>query len=128
VYLNYIGFQGTGFQVRDALHPYDLGALIKTQITNGNPGSRSIYNVGGGARNSMSLSELTSWCDDRFGKHVAVGDSRPRRFDIPWLVIDFGLANHKFGWTPSRSLSSILDEIADHARANPDWLSRCGVA
>jgi CDP-paratose 2-epimerase len=73
----------------------------------------------------MSLAELTAWCDDRFGPHEPVPDLAPRPFDIPWLVMDAGLVKQEFDWRPTRSLTSILDEIAVHAMHNPDWLSRC---
>jgi CDP-paratose 2-epimerase len=56
-----------------------------------------------------------------------VPDLQPRPFDIPWLVMDSSLAQQEFGWTPTRSLPSILEEIAAHATENPDWLKLCGV-
>ena len=34
----------------------------------------------------------------------------------------------EFGWTPERSLPSILDEIASHALEHPEWLALCGAA
>jgi CDP-paratose 2-epimerase len=123
--LRYIGFGGNGWQVRDAFHPDDLADLVAKQIGRTSPGTRSIYNVGGGSGNSMSLAELTAWCDDRFGPHAPVPDLAPRPFDIPWLVMDAGLVRQEFNWGPTRPLTSILDEIAVHATQNPDWLSRC---
>jgi CDP-paratose 2-epimerase len=124
--LRYIGFGGLGAQVRDAFHPDDLANLVTLQIQRGNPPTDAIYNLGGGPRNAMSLAQLTAWCDERFGKHVPEPDAKPRRFDIPWVVMDYGRAAREFGWMPSRSLSSILDEIAAHVRDNPGWLKRTG--
>jgi CDP-paratose 2-epimerase len=123
--LRYIGFGGHGYQVRDAFHPDDLADLIIEQMRR-DPPADAIYNIGGGAVNAMSLAQLTAWCDERFGKHIPEADLRPRPFDIPWLVMDFGRAAQTFAWTPKRTLLSILDEIAIHAEDNPDWLSRCG--
>ena len=125
--LRYIGFEGTGWQVRDAFHPHDLAALIAIQMKRGeNPGHR-LYNVGGGLSNAISLAQLTAWCDDRFGRHAPSAEPQPRRFDIPWLIMDSGAVSQDLRWTVTRSLSSILEEIAAHAAANPDWLARCGV-
>lgn len=124
--LRYIGFGGRGHQVRDAFHPDDLADLTAIQMRR-DPPSDAIYHAGGGAANAMSLAHLTAWCDERFGKHTPEADLRPRLFDIPWLVMDCGRARQDLGWTPKRSLSSILEEIATHVRENPDWLSRCGV-
>jgi len=125
--LRYIGFGGHGHQVRDAFHPDDLAALVAAQMQRGGAPFDAIYNLGGGARNAMSLAQLTAWCDERFGKHEPEPDTRPRSFDVPWAVMDFGRAGQEFGWAPQRSLASILDEIAAHVRAHPGWLKRAGV-
>ncbi len=123
--LRYIGFGGHGYQVRDAFHPDDLADFIQMQVRR-DPPCDAIYNLGGGAANAMSLAQLTAWCDEQFGKHAPQPDSRPRPFDIPWLVMDCARATRDFAWTPKRSLPSILDEIAHHVRQNPDWLARSG--
>jgi hypothetical protein len=41
--------------------------------------------------------------------------------------MDSAAVRQDFGWTPQRSLPSILEEIAGHVRDNPDWLDRCGL-
>ena len=123
--LRYIGFGGHGYQVRDAFHPEDLAALIGLQFRR-TPPADPIYNAGGGAENSMSLAQLTAWCDERFGPHRPEPDVRPRPFDIPWLIMDYTRTHNDFGWTPARDLASILDEIAAHVRDNPGWLQRSG--
>ncbi|HEY7305578.1 MAG TPA: NAD-dependent epimerase/dehydratase family protein [Bryobacteraceae bacterium] len=123
--LRYIGFGGCGYQVRDAFHPQDLAALIALEIQR-TPPANPVYNVGGGAPNSMSLAQLTDWCNERFGPHRPEPDARPRPFDIPWLIMDSTRARTDFGWTPGRDLHSILDEIAAHVREHPGWLQRTG--
>lgn len=122
--LRYIGFGGLGHQARDAFHPDDLASLLAAQLRR-DPPADPIYNAGGGIRNTMSLAQLTRWCEQRFGKNEPQPDLRPRPFDIPWLVMDSSRARSDFGWTAQRPLASILDEIAAHVRANPDWLARC---
>jgi CDP-paratose 2-epimerase len=122
--LRYIGFGGYGYQVRDAFHPEDLADLVTAQMRR-DPPQDPVYNAGGGAPNAMSLAQLTLWCDDRFGKHQPESDSQPRPYDIPWLIMDSTRIAWEFGWAPKRSLPSILEEIAIHARNNPDWLVRC---
>jgi CDP-paratose 2-epimerase len=125
--LRYIGFDGKGLQVRDALHPQDLAALVQIQMKRPSAPVNPVHNVSGGIGNSMSLAQLTDWCDQRFGPHAPTPDLQPRPFDIPWLVLDAGLAQRDFGWTPTRSLASVLEEIAVHVRDNPGWLETCGV-
>ena len=125
--LRYIGFGGHGRQVRDAVHPQDLAVLLQIQMQRPSAPVNPVHNVGGGLANSISLAQLTAWCDQRFGPHQPTPDAEPRPFDAPWLVMDAGQAQHEFGWAPARSLTSILDEIAVHVTDNPDWLQRCGV-
>jgi CDP-paratose 2-epimerase len=125
--LRYIGFGGHGYQVRDAFHPDDLAGLISLQMRR-DPPIDAIYNAGGGVDSAISIAQLTAWCDERFGKHEPEPDVRERPFDIPWMVMDARRAAAEFGWMPARSLPSILDEIASHAREHPEWLTLCGAA
>lgn len=122
--LKYLGFGGLGFQVRDALHPRDLARIVDFQLRSGGPGQ--LLNVSGGQANSMSLAQLTAWCDQRFGPHQPIADGSERPYDVPWLVLDSSEALTATGWTPQIGLHRILEEIADHAVANPDWLTWCG--
>lgn len=121
--LKYLGFGGCGFQVRDALHPRDLAGLVDFQLRGSGPGQ--LLNVSGGPANALSLAQLTSWCDQRFGPHLPAADGSQRPYDVPWLILDSSKARTTAAWKPSISLCQILAEIAEHAAAHPDWLSRC---
>ncbi|TWU03175.1 NAD-dependent epimerase/dehydratase family protein [Neorhodopirellula pilleata] len=121
--LKYIGAHGTGFQVRDCLHPLDVATLISQQINAGDtPGKPTIVNVSGGIESAYSLYQLTQWCDRQFSPHKVESTNENRPFDLPWIVLNNKLAQSHWQWEPSRSTEQILDEIATHARANPDWL------
>jgi CDP-paratose 2-epimerase len=120
--LRYIGFGGTGYQVRDAFHPRDLAALLRAQLSTSRAGGRRTYTVGGGSLNAMSLAQLTAWCDVRFSHHQPHAEERPRLYDVPWVVMDSRHADHDFGWRCTRPLSHILEEIARHAEQHPEWL------
>ncbi len=121
--LKYLGFGGTGFQVRDCLHPKDVVLLLLKQMSAGPAsGKPSIINVSGGAGGAMSLAQLSDWCAKRFGPHHVETDGSERPFDIPWMVLDSGLAKRAWGWRPQISTGDILDEIARHAENHPDWL------
>jgi CDP-paratose 2-epimerase len=126
--LTYIGFNGSGRQVRDALHPDDLGHLVAKQLksTDKTESSR-VWNVSGGYGNSMSLTELSGWCSERFGDRKIARDGQQRRYDVPWLILDSAEARKEWGWQPTTGLDSILDEIANQAESQPDWLKICGV-
>lgn len=120
--LKYVGFDGLGHQVRDCLHPRDLAPLIARQINARFSGPERPLNIGGGLKNSMSLRQLTAWCKTRFGECQVASDPTPRAFDIPWMVMDCGLAASRWSWMPTTSMEEILEEIARHAEENPDWL------
>jgi CDP-paratose 2-epimerase len=125
--LKYFGFGGKGHQVRDCLHPRDLVPLMQKQTAapQESPMAR-VVNIGGGSSHAMSLAELSTWCAERFGTHEIAGEPAMRRFDIPWLVMDSGLARSTWDWRPQTSLQQILEEIALHAEQHPDWLQISG--
>lgn len=120
--LKYIGFNGTGLQVRDCLHARDLTLLLVKQIKQSRKDAPRIINVSGGIKQSASLLELSAWCQNRFGKSNISGTKETRPFDVPWLVLDSSLARTVWQWTPQTSLEAIWTEIAVHAAANPRWL------
>jgi CDP-paratose 2-epimerase len=120
--MRYIGFDGAGFQTRDAFHPRDLAALLIAQMRSPRSDGPRVYTAGGGPVNAMSLAQLTAWCDQRFGSHVPAADPQPRRYDIPWVVMDNTAAARDFAWNVETPLPAILEEIAQHAHGHPDWL------
>ena len=81
-----------------------------------------VVNVGGGIESACSLRQLTTWCDERFGAHHVNNDPRPHPFNLPWFVLDSSLAQTAWEWFPQTSHEAILEEIAAHAEAHPDWL------
>ena len=124
--LTYIGFGGKGYQARDFLHPADLVPLLQKQTKAPSFEGDKVFNIGGGCSHTFSLAELSRWCANRFGNHSVSGDIQERRFDIPWLVMDSANARKTFDWHPQTTLHAILEEIALHAEAYPDWLELSG--
>jgi CDP-paratose 2-epimerase len=122
--LRFIGFDGTGRQTRDVFHPRDLAVLADAQMSCSRPGGQRIYCAGGGRGNAISLAQLTAWCDARFGVHAPAADPNPRPYDIPWMIMDSRDALRDFAWRVECPLPKILDEIAEHADRDPDWLEK----
>jgi len=121
--LKYIGFGGHGHQVRDCLHPRDLAPLLGKQFAAPKLGAGNrVVNVSGGTASAMSLRQLSDWCAAKFGPHAVSADPEPRKFDIPWMVLDSAKAARIWEWRPQTSRTAILEEIADHAKAHPEWL------
>jgi len=120
--LKYIGFNGTGHQVRDALHPKDLVPLLLRQMLEPDAEAPKIINLGGGVQNSLSLKELSNWCEDRFGQNEVLASQDKRPMDAPWIVMDSTTAQNAWDWSVKTKIDQILEEIANHADRNPDWL------
>ncbi len=122
--LKYIGFGGNGYQVRDCLHPKDLGKLLLKQMKEPlNTTKPRLMNVSGGVENSISLKQLTDWCGNRFQSMDVPGIKEDRAFDIPWMVLDNALTQEIWDWKPETSIAEVLEEIALHAENNPNWLA-----
>jgi len=120
--LKYIGFNGTGHQVRDALHPKDLVPLLSRQMFEPDWDAPKVINLGGGVTNSLSLRELSSWCEDRFGQNEVLASQDERPMDAPWIVMDSTTAQNAWNWGVKTRIDQILEEIANHAEKNPHWL------
>jgi CDP-paratose 2-epimerase len=122
--LKYIGFDGTGRQVRDCLHLIPLLDQQLAQPHHDWPVADRVINVSGGMASAMSLAELSQWCAAhlKVERRVAA-DLTPRPFDLSWIVLDHSKATRLWNWQPRQSTHDILLGIADHARAHPDWLS-----
>lgn len=119
--MRYIGFGGSGHQVRDCLHPRDLACLVAMQLRQPEKGGK-VLNVSGGIANGISLAGLSEWCAKRFGKHSIGSEPQDRPFDVPWLVLDSSAAEREWNWRPKVTLENTLSEISDHAEQNPRWL------
>ena len=119
--LKYIGFGGSGHQVRDCLHPRDLTTMLLMQMRAPEKAGQ-VCNLSGGIASSISLANLSRWCERRFGPHQVSAESAVRKYDVPWLVLDSTRAAMNWKWQPSIKLDSILEEIAEHAEKNPHWL------
>ncbi len=68
--LSYIGYGGTGKQVRDVLHVADLCELMEQQVRDFDAWEGWVGNVAGGCKNSVSLLELTSLCQEATGAKI----------------------------------------------------------
>ena len=112
--LGYTGFGGRGYQVRDLLHIADLYDLIRLQIDAIDRHCGGTYNVGGGQELSISLAELTEQCAACTGRHIDLtSDPETCPTDIPFYVTDLTRVKEATGWSPTRSVSMILDDVLE---------------
>lgn len=121
--LKYIGFGGTGKQVRDVLHPDDLLALTLKQIDMVPAISGHVFNVGGGLPVSVSLQELTTLCCERTGNQVDIAPvPETASVDVPVYITDTTRVREATGWTPSHDAAAIVDDIATWIEGDIDRL------
>lgn len=121
--LAYLGFGGTGKQVRDILHVQDLYDLLKLQLNDMGRHSGQNYNVGGGQEVSLSLCELTNLCREATGRTIDI-ESVPetRVADIKYYISDCTKVMNATGWSPKRQAKEIVQEIADWIEDNKTQL------
>ncbi len=117
--LKYIGYGGTGKQVRDVLHADDLCELVEEQLTHFEQWDGWLGNVGGGRAHSASLQELTNLCRNVVGRDVTV-DSEPatRQADLRLFLADCAKLYARTTWRPRRALNQIVSDIFEWVRKN----------
>ena len=119
--LTYNGFGGHGHQVRDVLHIADLADLIRGQIAGFDRLRGRMFNVGGGAGNSVSLRELTRLCEQATGTSLEIpGNPETNPVDVAYYVTDNEGVTAATGWRPARGIESTLAEILDWLRVERD--------
>jgi CDP-paratose 2-epimerase len=117
--LRYIGFGGTGKQVRDLVHVDDVVDLIDLQLTEQDRWNGLTLNAGGGMDCSLSLRETTELCADITGRRVPIdGDPAQRPGDVPVYLTDFSRLAGLTNWRPSRSARRILEDTFTWIREN----------
>ncbi|MDR0574929.1 MAG: NAD-dependent epimerase/dehydratase family protein [Tannerella sp.] len=110
--LSYIGYNGSGKQVRDVMHIDDLFDLVDYELAHFTEVAGKTYNVGGGPDISFSLKELTGHCVEITGNKAPVERiSTNRTGDIPIYITDHSSVTEETGWNPRRNLQTILTDI-----------------
>ena len=118
--LRYIGYGGSGRQVRDFLHCDDLLDLVDLQLARLDEVSGRTFNVGGGTENSLSLLELTDLCRSITGKTVTIEREKETRVgDVRLYITDYRQVTEALGWRPRRSARRILEDIYAWSRSGP---------
>ncbi len=121
--LRYIGFGGSGKQVRDYLHIDDATALIERQVLDIAAFDGRVFNAGGGIANSASLRELTDRCIRITGQRTEVGpEPEPRPADLRIYVTDNARITRETGWRPEKGLDDILSDIHRWIRSDEPTL------
>jgi CDP-paratose 2-epimerase len=110
--LSYIGFGGSGKQVRDLLHIQDLLNLVDYQLTHFFELDGEIFNVGGGTSISLSLLETTQLCQEITGREIPIQPVLEERSgDVPVFITDSSKVMARTGWKPAIDPTTTLQDI-----------------
>jgi CDP-paratose 2-epimerase len=121
--LSYIGYGGSGKQVRDLLHVDDLVELVEEQLSDPERWSGVTANVGGGRECSLSLLETTAICRELTGNEVPIGvDAETRPGDVPVYLSDCSRLHSLTSWRPRRGPREVLADLLDWSAAHEDEL------
>lgn len=121
--LKYIGYGGTGKQVRDILHVDDLVELVDLQIHEIEKFEGKIYNVGGGLENSASLQEMTKICEKITGNSINIDEvSETRTADLRIFITDNSKIEEEIGWKPKKSVETVFQDIYNWIKDNEKQL------
>jgi CDP-paratose 2-epimerase len=117
--LTYVGYGGTGKQVRDLLHVDDLVELFDDQLQRPEHWARRTYNVGGGRPVSLSLLEATELCREMTGRDVPIGSvAETRAGDVRCYLSDCSALHAHTDWRPRRDARAILADVLGWVAAN----------
>ena len=110
--LTYIGYGGSGKQVRDLIHVDDLVDLVALQLDDPGGWAGTTVNVGGGRDISLSLRETTVLCQEITGREVPLLDSAAARpGDVRIYLSDCGRLYDRTDWRPRRGARQVLEDI-----------------
>ena len=115
---------GDGKQVRDVLFVEDLLDAYEAAAAKIDRVAGSIYNIGGGPRNTLSLNELVSFLgkSSRSTLNCRKADWRPG--DQRIYVSDIRKAEAELGWQPRTNWQHGVGMLLEWVRANRDLLER----
>jgi CDP-paratose 2-epimerase len=108
---------GDGKQVRDLLYVDDLVGLMLRACANVNRTAGQVFNVGGGATNTVSVwTEFRDLLQPFVGKLPAVKFDEFRPGDQKIYVSDIRKAQVQLGWTPTVRIAEGLGLVVDSLR------------
>jgi CDP-paratose 2-epimerase len=110
--IKYIGYGGNGHQVRDVIHISDLCELILKQIRSFDLINNKIFSVGGGYKNSISLSSLTSICKTITGNPCKIKKIKTTSiYDIPYFISSNKQVSKTYNWVQKKNIKELVRDV-----------------
>jgi CDP-paratose 2-epimerase len=121
--LSYIGYNGSGKQMRDVLHIVDLCKLILLQIKNFKKINNLIFNVGGSNYSSTNLKGLSKICEEITGNKIKFKKVKKTSiYDIPWYCSDNSKVSKAYNWKPEKNIKDIVNDVYKWLKTNKNLL------
>jgi CDP-paratose 2-epimerase len=115
-----ITIYGDGHQVRDVLHVSDLVQAFESARLNSERTAGEIYNIGGGAKNAVSLLDVIQKIRRTTFRRLEFLHAETRPGDQQIYITDHSRFSATTGWAPTRSVEQTLSDIELFWHANRD--------
>lgn len=111
-----ITIYGDGKQVRDVLEVTDLVKAYDRFVAS--DVSRGVFNMGGGAGNTLSLLELIGMIEARTGRKIPLQFADWRPSDQKAYISDIRKAVSSLGWKPDMTPAAGVEKLFDWVKQN----------
>jgi CDP-paratose 2-epimerase len=115
---------GDGRQVRDVLYVEDLLRAFESVRENQNVTEGQVYNVGGGADNTISLLELMTEIEDLTGERLEFTNAQRRPGDQLVYISDISKLHRDTGWRPQVTVRECVARIYEWWKKNREVFQR----
>ena len=123
--LNYIGFNGTGKQIRDVLDIDDLCELIHIQIVKIDKIFNETFCVGGGKKSFFNLKELTNFCSKITKNKIKIGKvKKTSLYDIPYYISSNAKLFKYYKWKNNYNLNNTITKTYNWMKSNKEKLEK----
>lgn len=109
---------GDGYQVRDLLYVEDLIRAYDKTINNIKTVKGSVFNIGGGIRNSLSLLQVIEMLKKVTKNSISISFKKPRLGDQKYFVSANLQIKKKLSWQPKTYFSEGLNKLIEWQKAN----------
>jgi CDP-paratose 2-epimerase len=122
IFDNPITIFGDGKQVRDVLFVDDLINAYELARQNIKKTTGQVYNIGGGPKNTLSLSQAISLLESFSGKKMSISYSDWRKGDQKVCIMDISKAKNDFKWKPKINAEKGMKKLYSWAKKNTNEL------
>lgn len=106
-----LNIYGDGKQVRDGLFGSDVAEIYLLELENIGKAAGQVFNIGGGAKHTVSLLETIEYLNKKGGKPLKLNFKPWRPADQKIYITDITKVKKMLGWEPKTGIFSGLDQM-----------------